>query len=929
MSDSRVPLVPTDTLPSGSSVVPLTTPVQHSEFDFEVERKLPKSPPSDCSPLADAHFIEGEEAYRRGDFERAVSEFTRCSLLQPHKAGVYLKRADAWKSLGRYDAAAADLTTLLQQNPTDERAAAGRGQLLSFLGRFREAVSDYSIALDRNPTNPTYYLSRGQSYSRLGDWPLAVADFAKSIDLSPGNAMAYLERGTALIHAEGDLNLASTDLSRAIQLNPFLGLAYARRAEVSEKLGKQDLATADLSEAIRLDPTNASLLALRGAALSTAGSAMAALDDFNAALRLEPNNPRLWGMLGRLHSRSGRGVEAEAAFTEAIRLDPIGVDWLLARGDERFSTSRYDDAMMDYTEAAHRQSECGAAQLGQAKVHLALTDFEMAARPLKRAIELSPNSADAYTQRSRWHSNYKRFDQALTDITRALELKPESIDARRLRADLCVRMGLSDAAYEDLAHLIRQSPKDPLIYLLRGKLEFRRQRYDSAARDLSMSLKLDSQNAEARAERALAYRALRKNWEALIDLVQAVQKDLKYSAEYMCQRGIVAGARKQYNRALADFSVAIHLDPGNRTAERGKEMVLQLQSAMEMSAVGSGQSLSHEVITAASELLGLPNLGVTKPQRVLKKQTAKRKAKKKSNASRKQSFTAKTESAASTIDTNPLKPAAIDLAEEDGVAFFTSKPAQSSTVNSATIQPSPDKPGVVAVNDHKNAAVTFNPNTKKFKLPTGPGTGLLKPGISANSQKVSEKQAGFFQRFFGQSRVAPKQTVGQIPNKKLNKQQQEELQKEKKAKLMHYGKIAIIPIGLLCVAYLLHDQFSGPDVSGVVAQAKAAGYPVSATVTSDVLWDQFAKDGEGCNKKYEEQYIEVSGKVSKLINTKQSMAIVLATPHPTFGIQCRLLQREDFEGVKEGDSIVIQGQSPYRQKADQNIVLSISKVRPK
>src|SRR5262249_42787303 len=83
----------------------------------------------------------------------------------------------------------------------------------------------------------------------------------------------------------------------------------------------------------------------------------------------------------------------------------------------------------------------------------------------------------------------------------------------------------------------------------------------------------------ALADRAAVYRAQRRHYDALFDLAAAVHIDPKYTAEYMVQRGIVAGTQGEYNRAAADFLVALALDPTNKGAQRGKALVEQLRDA--------------------------------------------------------------------------------------------------------------------------------------------------------------------------------------------------------------------------------------------------------------------------------------------------------------------------------------------------------------
>jgi hypothetical protein len=100
-------------------------------------------------------------------------------------------------------------------------------------------------------------------------------------------------------------------------------------------------------------------------------------------------------------------------------------------------------------------------------------------------------------------------------------------------------------------------------------------------------------------------------------------------------------------------------------------------------------------------------------------------------------------------------------------------------------------------------------------------------------------------------------------------------------------------------------------------------------LTAEELWAAYAKDNVAAGKKYDEQYLEVSGKVKKVLNTKAAVGFVLATSHSSLGVECLLLQREDLEGVKEGDVIAVQGVGGVRAKIDQNVQLGQCKLKPK
>jgi tetratricopeptide (TPR) repeat protein len=258
---------------------------------------------------------------------------------------------------------------------------------------------------------------------------------------------------------------------------------------------------------------------------------------------------------------------------------PDDCAWLKARGDARLRLGRLDGALADYVEAARLDPRDGAAFLGQALVYITRGDAGMALAYLDRAVALAPKLADAHYQRARCNQRLDQIDDAVEDVSRALELDPAAVAPRRLRAELFFRLGRAEDAYADIAQLVNRAPTDPVVYHLRGKLEFRRSRFEAAVADLTTALKLDPHFAEALADRAGVYRALARHKEALADLTTAVHLDPKYAAEYLVQLGIVRGATGEFNGAIADFIVALQLDPANKAAIRGKELVTQLRDA--------------------------------------------------------------------------------------------------------------------------------------------------------------------------------------------------------------------------------------------------------------------------------------------------------------------------------------------------------------
>jgi len=148
-----------------------------------------------------------------------------------------------------------------------------------------------------------------------------------------------------------------------------------------------------------------------------------------------------------------------------------------------------------------------------------------------------------------------------------------------------------------------------------------------------------------------------------------------------------------------------------------------------------------------------------------------------------------------------------------------------------------------------------------------------------------------------------------------------------------WGRRTLIPLGAITLLYLLYlgfDAIFEPSASDIAARAKDIPYPVppDCIFTSEQLWDEYAKDNAGANRKYNEAFVEVSGQVRKVIDDKQ-LAVILETPSNEAGIVCQFPVKDLMGGIKVGDRVTIQGEGGSRVKPNTDIVLNICKIKPK
>ena len=136
---------------------------------------------SSSSSVAEAERLkaEGNDAYRAGDYARAIARYTRAF------AYIGLK-------------------------PISAESAA----MLAVSGRQNASVTDNAVSALHVSLN----VNLAACYVALSDWPRVVDYSARAIALDADNAKAHFRRGTAFLNI-GDLDNADADLQKALALN--------------------------------------------------------------------------------------------------------------------------------------------------------------------------------------------------------------------------------------------------------------------------------------------------------------------------------------------------------------------------------------------------------------------------------------------------------------------------------------------------------------------------------------------------------------------------------------------------------------------------------------------------------------------------------------------------------------------------------------
>ncbi len=180
------------------------------------------------SLYAGFHNNRGLTYYNKGQYEKAISAFTKAIEIDPKNAEVFHSRGTAYNYRGQYDLALLDFSKALEISPADAFVYNDRGVVYALTGQHDRAIADFSKAIEINPKDAEAYYNRGFAYGEKGEYDKAISDYTKAIEINPKDAEAYDNRGLAY-YRKGDYDKACSDWNRACELGSCKNYELVKR----------------------------------------------------------------------------------------------------------------------------------------------------------------------------------------------------------------------------------------------------------------------------------------------------------------------------------------------------------------------------------------------------------------------------------------------------------------------------------------------------------------------------------------------------------------------------------------------------------------------------------------------------------------------------------------------------------------------------
>ncbi len=222
-----------------------------------------------------------------------------------------------------------------------------------------------------------------------------------------------------------------------------LGRAYLKQGQDRQGLNA-------LQQALKLDPANVDVLNARGLYLYERQLYAMALDDFNQALEHDPDSKSARVNRGNVFSRIGKYREALTDYQAALRLDPNDFRTYVNRGNVFAKMKRYEEALADFKRAQQLQPDYPVIQKSIARTYELKGDLDRALTHYADALAAGRPDVSVQLAIARLQARQNNFSAAIDAFDQAVEMEPDRADIYYQRSFMFFTQRDYDRAYDDI-----------------------------------------------------------------------------------------------------------------------------------------------------------------------------------------------------------------------------------------------------------------------------------------------------------------------------------------------------------------------------------------------------------------------------------------------------------------------------------------------
>ena len=548
--------------------------------------------------LYEPWFFRGVAKYYLDDFAGAEADCTKAIERNPYVTNCYELRGLCRIRLDKYEEAAADYTNALKYDPDNQ--GLWHNRVLCYIrGKdYARALGQLDTLLTRWPKYSAGYSMRAEVYMQQEDTTHAIEALDKSLEIDPYDGHTWTARSIISL-SRSEWKESEQYLDKAIHLLPKNGGNYINRALARYNQNNLRGAMADYDTALDLEPNNFLGHYNRGLLRAQVGDDNRGIEDFDFVLKIEPDNMLALFNRGLLRENTGDLRGAISDYTKVINEYP------------NFWTGLHYRAGCYRRLGMNRQAELDEFRILKAQMDKRYGGKQprMKKRPVRKRSDEDMEKynqlvvADEQDIENDYKNDYRgkvqnhkveatylpMYELALEKVVNdvhsyiAYDEAVEQFNNQSARPLFIVSStpqlseGKLQSYFDDIASFGRSINNFSTLNGVRNALLLRAvcysaiQNFGDAIDDLTTYLQMDSLSVLALWQRAVCQSKINdfqasqgtnidmKTANVLMDLSAAVRLEPRNAYLYY-NRGNVYVTRRDYNRAIDDYTRALSLD---------------------------------------------------------------------------------------------------------------------------------------------------------------------------------------------------------------------------------------------------------------------------------------------------------------------------------------------------------------------------------
>jgi putative PEP-CTERM system TPR-repeat lipoprotein len=330
-------------------------------------------------------------------------------------------------------------------------------KLMAARGRQDDAIEILDKSLEQNRGNATFLFTYSMLKLQAGQENDALVGANELIKLFPDEA-EFLNLKAGILIRQRKLTEAADIITHALTINPGLFPAKFNLASIYSRQEKIADSNAIIEELLEISPNHAQALMLKARNLVQQGDSDNAIPIYLDVITLNPGNSYARKQLTDLYEKMG---DYEAALYQLDRLlasEFNNEDYLLQEARIHLAMKNYDEAARTLSIVKHFTGSSLNSLIAQSNLQRTIEDYDGAIDSLDKALGLAPNSSFIALDKTLLLISLKRLDDAEATLQSIAKDNQENPNFWRVKGQLALAKGDTNQSVKDLTLALTLNP---------------------------------------------------------------------------------------------------------------------------------------------------------------------------------------------------------------------------------------------------------------------------------------------------------------------------------------------------------------------------------------------------------------------------------------------------------------------------------------